>query len=71
LESMGLQCLPAYGNFVTFRVPDAVAVSEKLLQAGIIVRPLDGYGMGDWLRVSVGLPDENKRFLSALAQVLA
>ena len=66
LERLELQCLPAYGNFVTFRIPDAAHVAAALLKKGIIIRPLAGYGMAEWLRVSVGLPEENQRFLQAL-----
>jgi histidinol-phosphate aminotransferase len=66
LQELSLRCLPAYGNFVTFRIADAAVVYEKLLKAGVIVRPLGGYDMADWLRVSVGLAAENRRFLAAL-----
>lgn len=67
IKALGLNTLPAYGNFVTFKCPEALTVSRKLLEKGVIIRPLASYGMDDWLRVSVGLPDENDRFLSELA----
>ncbi|HEU4914461.1 MAG TPA: histidinol-phosphate transaminase [Candidatus Saccharimonadales bacterium] len=70
LEILGLECLPAYGNFVTCNAGDAGAVHQALLQQGIIARPLKPYGLDDWLRVSVGLPAENERFLAVLEQVL-
>lgn len=70
LEAMGLRCLPAYGNFVTFQCEDALAVNQKLLEQGVIIRPMAGYKMVKWLRVSVGLPEENQRFLQTLAEVL-
>jgi histidinol-phosphate aminotransferase len=41
-----------------------------LLRKGVIVRPVGGYGLPEWLRVSVGLPEENDRLLAALAQVM-
>jgi histidinol-phosphate aminotransferase len=63
--------MPAYGNFVTFKLTDAQKVYEQLLEKGIILRPLKPYGLGEWLRVSVGLPAENERFLEALGQLLA
>jgi histidinol-phosphate aminotransferase len=50
--------------------PRAGAVYEKLLRQGIIVRPLAGYGMPDHLRVTVGTPKENERFLKALRTAL-
>ncbi len=70
LERLKLTQLPAYGNFVTFEVAEAGKVSEALLRQGIIVRPLAGYGMQNWLRVSVGLKAENQHFLEALANLI-
>jgi histidinol-phosphate aminotransferase len=52
-------------------VPGAGEIFEKLLRAGVIVRPIAAYGMPDHLRVSIGLESENARFLDALRQVLA
>jgi histidinol-phosphate aminotransferase len=70
LEALEIQCLPAYGNFVACHVTDALQIAEQLLQKGIIVRPLAGYGMADWLRVTVGLPEDTERFLQTLAAIL-
>jgi histidinol-phosphate aminotransferase len=73
---LGLAWIPSYGNFVTFELPRAngasqgAAVYRKLLEQGVIVRPIAGYGMPDHLRVSIGLPEENERFLAALATAL-
>ncbi len=58
--------IPSYGNFVTFKAGDAAAVNEKLLRQGVIVRPIAGYGMPEWLRVTIGTETENARFLEAL-----
>jgi len=69
-ERMGLEYVPSYGNFVLFRVGDAPGVYESLLRAGVIVRPVANYGLPEWLRVSVGLPEENEVFLRALEQAL-
>ena len=71
LQQQGLVHIPSYGNFVTFRAPDAAGVFRKLLQAGVIVRPIANYGMPDHLRVSIGLESENARFLDALRRALA
>ena len=70
-ESLGLSWIPSRGNFVTVKVGDAAAVNQRLLEQGVIVRPIAGYGMPEWLRVSVGLPEENTRFNEALAKALA
>jgi histidinol-phosphate aminotransferase len=69
-ERMGLDYVPSFGNFVLVRVGDAKQVNERLLRAGIIVRPVANYGLPEWLRVSVGLPRENDAFLAALAKAL-
>ncbi len=71
IEGMGLSYIPSFGNFLTFKVDRAAEVNQALLAHGVIVRPIAGYGMPDWLRVSIGKPEENAAFLSALAQVLA
>ncbi len=72
-QGMGLRWIPSYGNFVTVEIPRAGgesragAVFQALLRQGVIVRPVAGYGMPDHLRVTIGLPEENERFLAALA----
>jgi histidinol-phosphate aminotransferase len=68
---MGLEWIPSFGNFVTVRVGDAAKVDKSLLAQGVIVRPIAGYGLPEWLRVSVGLPEENERFIAALRRALA
>ncbi len=70
LAALGLQWIPSAGNFVTFKVGDGAAVNTALLRQGVIVRPIAGYGMPEWLRVSIGLPEENARFIAALRQAL-
>lgn len=67
LAQLGLEWIPSHGNFVTFRVGDATAIYQRLLRRGVIVRPVANYGLPDYLRVSIGLPEENQRFLAALA----
>src|SRR5262249_30136767 len=69
-KSLGIEYIPSYANFVTFRVPQAAAVYQKLLRRGVIVRPIAGYDMPEHLRVTVGTPKENARFLEALASAL-
>jgi len=68
---MGLEWIPSFGNFVTVRVGNGAKVDQSLLSQGVIVRPIGGYGMPSFLRVSVGLPEENARFIAALRQALA
>jgi len=70
LTGLGLEYIPSFGNFVSFRTADAMRVYRSLLQSGVIVRPIANYDMPDWLRVSIGLETENDKFLSALRQAL-
>ena len=71
LAELGLEWIPSAGNFVTFKVGDSATINAALLRQGVIVRPIGGYGMPEWLRVSIGLPEENNRFIAALRQALA
>jgi histidinol-phosphate aminotransferase len=70
LKRLGLEHIPSHGNFVTFAVRGAAAVNQRLLQQGVIVRPIGGYGLPDHLRVTIGLEAENARFLEALESAL-
>lgn len=69
-EKLGLDYIPSFGNFVSFRVKDASGVYQKLLGSGVIVRPIAAYEMPDYLRVSIGLFEENARFLEVLENIL-
>ncbi len=71
LDALGLDWIPSAGNFLAVAVPDAAGTYDALLREGVIVRPVAEYGLPGHLRVSVGLPQENERFLAALERVLA
>ncbi len=71
-QALGLSYIPSVGNFLTIDLGrPAGPVDQALLREGCITRPIAGYGMPDHLRVSVGLAEENARFLQALEKVLA
>jgi histidinol-phosphate aminotransferase len=70
-ERLGLAYLPAYGNFITVKVGAADRIYRAMLAEGVIVRPIAGYGMPEHLRVTVGLPEHNERFLASLERALA
>jgi len=70
LKRLGLDYIPSFGNFVSFRLQDATGVFRKLLKAGVIVRPIASYGMPQHLRVTIGLESENSRFLASLEKAL-
>jgi histidinol-phosphate aminotransferase len=64
---LGLEFVPGRGNFVLVRVGDGVAVFDALQRRGVITRPVKPYGLPEWLRVSVGTPEQNQRLLRELA----
>jgi histidinol-phosphate aminotransferase len=65
-----LAYIPSVGNFVCVEVGDGAKVYDALLRQGVIVRPIGNYGMPRHLRVTIGLPEENARFLEALAKAV-
>ncbi len=70
LDKLGLECVPTEANFFLIKVGDGEGVYRALLKKGVIVRPMKGYGMEEYIRVTVGLPEENRRFLAALGEVI-
>ena len=70
-DALGLEHVPSYGNFILVKVGPAAKVYHELLKRGVIVRPVANYGLPEWLRVSIGLPEENAKFLAALPAALA
>lgn len=69
--AMRLPFIPSAGNFVAVDVGrPAALLYEALLRAGVIVRPVANYGMPNHLRITVGLPEENERFITALQKHL-
>ena len=69
-RALNRRFIPSHGNFVLIHVGDANTVYQSLLRQGVIVRPVANYGLPEYLRVTVGLPAENRRFLDALAIAL-
>jgi histidinol-phosphate aminotransferase len=71
LEGLGLAYVPSQTNFVLIRVPrPGREVYQAMLREGVIIRAMDEYGFPDYIRVNMGLPAENRRFLEALQKVL-
>lgn len=70
-DAAGIGYIRSYANFIAFRAGDGAGVNQRLLQQGVIVRPIAGYAMPEWLRVSIGLESENARFIDALKKALA
>ena len=74
LTALGCRVLPSQSNFLMFTPPaggpDAKALHSALLERGIIIRSLGGYHLPDWLRVSVGMEEENRLFLAECERIL-
>jgi len=68
---LGLACVPSHANFVLVKVGDAGRAYHRLLEQGVIVRPVANYGLPEWLRVTVGIDAENRRLLESLERALA
>jgi histidinol-phosphate aminotransferase len=66
-----LQYVPSVANFVLVNVGSGKRIFQELLKKGIIVRAMDEYKLPEWIRASVGTPDQNRKFLEALDVVLA
>ncbi|KGM54361.1 hypothetical protein N800_04705 [Lysobacter daejeonensis GH1-9] len=72
LRARGLRVFPSQTNFVLVEFGERTsAVERALVERGVILRPMGGYGLGDCLRITVGTRDENRRLLAALDEVLA
>jgi histidinol-phosphate aminotransferase len=70
-DKLGLAYIPSVGNFLTVDFKrDALPIYEALLHEGVIVRPIGVYEMPNHLRVTIGLPSENERFINSLIKVL-
>ena len=67
---MQIPFVPAAANFLMVNVGDGCAVFQKLLQRKIIVRPLKGYGLPEWVRISVGTMEENRQLIAALRDIM-
>jgi len=73
-EALGLNYVPSHGNFVLVQVGTddgaGARVNLELLKQGVIVRPVGNYGLPQWLRISIGLPQENAVLIAALTKAL-
>ena len=69
-RKLGLEFIPSQANFILVRVGEGQRVFGELQKLGVIVRPMGGYQLPEWIRISIGTPKENKRCLEALKTVL-
>jgi histidinol-phosphate aminotransferase len=64
--SLGIEYVPSHANFILLRVGKGEDVFNRLLAQGIIVRPMAGYQFPEYLRVTIGTMDENRKFIDGL-----
>jgi len=73
-DDMNLQYIPSVGNFICVDMESTahtgMEIYNKLLHQGVIVRPVDNYGLPNHLRITIGLEEENEKFIQALESVL-
>jgi histidinol-phosphate aminotransferase len=71
LKRIGCQVFPSQANFLLFKPNhSAQDVFQRLLERGVIIRPLKSYGLDEYLRVSIGTEEENRIFIQELESVL-
>lgn len=71
LNGLGLQYVPSEANFILVKVGNGQKVFEAMQRLGVITRPMGGYNLPEWIRITVGTPSENQRAATALKQALA
>ena len=70
LKDSGIEWLESGANFVLVRVGNGQRVFEEMQRLGVIVRPMGGYQLPEWIRITVGTPAQNQRCFQALKSVL-
>jgi len=71
LKNLRIEFVPSRANFILVKVGDGQKVFMAMQKLGVIVRPVAGYQLPEWVRISIGTPAENERCLKALKQVMA
>jgi len=69
-RAMKLEYVPSAANFILVCVGDGKKVFEAMQKLGVITRPMAGYQLPEWIRISIGTPKENERCLNVLKTVL-
>jgi histidinol-phosphate aminotransferase len=67
---LGIEYVPSHGNFILLRVGKGEDVFNRLLAQGIIVRPMAAYQFPEYLRVTIGTMDENRKFIDGLRKAV-
>jgi len=69
-ERLGWEYIPSHANFVLVRVGDGDAVFAEMMRRGVILRAMRGYKLPEWVRVSVGTMEQNRRVMAELVEVV-
>ena len=69
-KELKLEFVPSAANFILIRVGDGAKVFAEMQKLGVITRPMGGYQLGEWIRISIGTPKQNEHCLEALKVVL-
>lgn len=70
-DSMGVEYVPSHTNFILVRVGDGADVYAQALARGVITRPMGGYGLPEYIRITIGNEEENEKCLTVLQSILA
>jgi histidinol-phosphate aminotransferase len=65
-----LEQVPSSANFILLRVGNGNDVFQQLLAQGVIVRPMAVYNLPEYVRVTIGTMDENRKFIDALKKII-
>lgn len=70
-DELGIPYEKTYANFMLIKTGKGAEITQKLTEQGVIVRPMAPYGLEDWIRVSLGTMDENRKFAAALREIFS
>jgi histidinol-phosphate aminotransferase len=70
LDQLQVEYVPSEANFLLVKVADGKTVTRQLGDCGIKVQAMDRYQLPEFIRVTVGLPEENERFIGAIAEIV-
>lgn len=69
-DAMGLEYIPCHTNFILVRVGDGANVYAEALARGVITRPMGGYGLPEYIRITIGSESENNKCLAVLRDIM-
>jgi histidinol-phosphate aminotransferase len=70
LPILGIEYVPSFANFILVKTGNGRKVFGELQKRKVIVRPMNGYGLPDWIRITIGTPEQNQKVFTALKEIL-